>query len=364
MTVTVDIYIEDAADQIADYDTIRLYRGTDPSVYPFTGLPVTTATLVSTTLAYTLTDTNGTANSYYRYSLYNSSTTTESDQSEVINPAGLTLLRLRLEAARGAGVGFNGTCSETGTLTTLIDAALRDSGIDATFLEGAWIYRPDAAASGDRCRRVKASGFDATTGTLSFDRAYTNAPTSGEVYHVFLLQPPIDQTGAPYSWDRAVRDGLQRYWFVDQLNLGAGTSTRQTRFSLGTHASYVTRQRIRRVLLRTTDSNGIDTDVNADSNGRFWDYVENGPMTISLEIIPAPSTDQTVIVEVNRTDAQLFGDGDVTVADLEIARRAVVLAMYQEMNTLQPGKYAGEYQAALLDWNQHYEKPTGMVKGL
>jgi len=364
MSVTVDIYIEDAAVEIADYDTIRLYRGTDPSVYPFTGLPVATATLVSTTLAYTLTDANGTANSYYRYSLYNSSTTTESDQSEAINPAGLTLLRLRLEAARGAGVGFNGTCSETGTTTSLIDAALRDSGVDAKFLEGAWIYRPDAASSNDRCRRVKASGFEATTGTLSFDRAYTNAPTSGEVYHVFLLQPPIDQTAVPYSWDRAVRDGLQQYWFVDQLNLGTGTSTRQTRFSLGTHASYVTRKRVRRVLLRTTDSNGIQTDVNADNNGRSWNAVENGPMTLSVEIIPAPSTDQTVIVEVNRIDAQLFGDSDVTVADPEIARRAVILAMYQEMNVLQPGKYKGEYDAALFDWNQHYESPTGMVKGL
>lgn len=363
MPVTVSIAIEDIGTEIASYDTINLYRGTDPSVFPFTGLPVATTLLVTAQQDYSLTDDTGSANYWYRYTLYNSGTTAETAQSDPWAPDGITLLKLRLEAARQANVGFSGVCSEVGSLTTLVDAALRDTGVDTQFLEGAWIYRPNAAASGDRVRRVQKDGFTASSGTLTFDRPYTNAPQSGEVYQVFGLMPPIDQPGQGYSWDRAVRAGLSQCWFVDQVNIGTGSATtRQRKFPIAKYG--ITEGLIRRVLLRFTDTNGIDYDFDASREGWFWNVVENSA-DLAVELSSAPRPDQSVIVEVNRLDAALYNDADVTQAPFDYAWRAVVWQAYVNINLRQPGKYAGELAAAFADfqsWDQIY-RPSDIIRG-
>ena len=144
----------------------------------------------------------------------------------------IALEDLRIEAARQAGSGFSSTCTALGTTATLIDLKLVDQGVTVKFLEGAWIYRPDAAAAGDRVRRVKVDGFTVATGTLTIDRVWTNAPASAEVYHIFTLLPPIDQAGAAYSWDKAINDGLAHNYYRDEIVLGHGDERGAFRFNL------------------------------------------------------------------------------------------------------------------------------------
>ena len=361
-TITVKGYVEDIETALLTYTQIRLYSDTSPGG-DFTTL-ADTATLVADQEEYDLTDTAATSSTVWRFRLYNTTGPVQSELSPLIRPAALTMLRLRVEAARVASAGFDGTCTAAGTTTTLVDATLVDDGVDEAFLEGAWVYRPDAAAAGDRVRRVARQGFAPATGTLTFDRAYTNAPDEDEAYHVFNLLPPIDTRGQAYSWDRAIRDGLSGVWFVDQVNLGEGTSTATTDFDLAAHSSYLKKRMVRRVLKRRTDDNGNVTECDCSTNGGWWEIEDNGIGILTLRINPAPTTQESVIVEFNRTDADLWADTDVTLVPEPLAPAAVALAAYRWLNeTDQPGKYAREYAGALAAYRRmaRDSKPSDVV---
>lgn len=318
----VDCYVEDAASAIdLGYTAIKLYRDTTPTGSFTSAVSGGTATLAAATLRYTLTDATGASGTYfYRYTLTKADAT-ESPLSPLIAPAGLSLRRLRLEAAIQCGLAFSGTCSALGTPTTLIDAVLRDSGVDAAFLEGAWIYRPDAAATGDRVRRVAEDGFAAASGTLTVDRAWTNAPASAEEYHVYSGFSPIERAGESYSWDRATRDALRKTVFLDLVNLGVGDG-RTRRFSMAPYMGYVKRNSVIRVYRRTLDDDDRPEDMDAELGGGFWEYIDNaeGP---EIDVFPAPASDEYVVVQCSRSYEPLWLDTDVTSGPEALARLAV-----------------------------------------
>lgn len=359
--VTASVYVEDITTAIASFTTIRLYRDTAPTG-AFTSL-ATSATLVAATRSYTLTDSSGVAGGWYRYLLY---TATGPNQTQLSEPfqAQSTLRFIRTEALRQSGVGFDSTCSADGTTTTLIDASLIDTGIEADFLEGAWVYRPDAVATGDKVRRVKKDGYASSTGTLSFDRAYTNLPASGEAYQIYNFFPPIDQPGVAWSWDRSIRKGLDEAWFIDRVNLGLGTSTRQTRFSLAAWPD-ITERTIRRVYLEMTDTNSITTQQDANRSGRYTNVIANAG-SITLEAFPAPTTTQALWVEAVRRDSALYADTDVTNCPLPYAIAGAVLRVYERLRMLQPKAYDGEYEVALDEWRraQSTYRPEDYVGGI
>ena len=366
MSITVSVYCEDITTQLLSYDTIRLYS--DPSTGGTFATLVTTALLVAGQTEYDIVDTTGNANTYYRYSFYNSSTTAESQKSTVILPGGTTMLRLRVEAAQEGGLGYASVCSALGTTSLLTDASLGDSGIDAHYLEGAWIYRPNAVAAGDKLRRVATSGFVDTAPTgIKPSRAWTNAPANAEVYQIFNLAPPIDAPGEPYSWDRAIRGALTNIWFTDQLNLGVGTSSGQTRYSLGAYAAYTDEASLRRVLLRTTNAQGVITDTDCDKGGRYWNIIQNGPRDLSIEILPlAPLTTETVILDLNRTYEALYLDTDITTGPFALATKAVLRRLYKTMNDVHNQSYQGDYNHWNEEFRTEYQKyrPTAMLRGL
>ncbi len=365
MTVTVSIYCEDISTKLLTYDSFRLYRDTSPNG-AFSTL-VSTTTLVAAQTEYEVTDAAGTSDSFYRFAYYSTVSLILSDLSNVMQPGALTMRRLRLEAAREGGCAFAGTCSALGTTLLLKDDALLDSGVDAHFLEGSWIYRPDAAAAGDKLRRVAVSGFVTTAPVgLIPNRAWTNVPASGEVYQVFNLAPPIDWPGQAFSWDRAIRTALTNLWFIDQISLGVGTTLGKVRFDLSPYAAYVRRNDVRRVWYRSTDSNGIITDVDVDRNGRYWEPVENGDFGLSIDVYPAPLTTETVILEVNRTYEELYIDTDVTTGPLALAKAAVLFRFFESMNQLKDQTYGGELSLWKAAFAREYGKvkPTDIVRGI
>ena len=361
MAVTVRIPVEDIATVMLTYTSIKLYSSTSPTG---TFSLVTTITLAAATTLYSYSDSAGDANTVYQIEYYNATGPVTSSRSATFYASGTTLLRLRLEAARDAGAAFESTCSAVGTTTTLIDSNLQDMGIDTAFLEGAYIYRPNAATATDKVRRVKKDGYTVATFSLGVDRAWAIAPASGEVYHIFNFFPPIDRPGAAYSWDRAVREGLGLVWFVDQVNLGAGDGA-NPRVSLATWPEINTRT-IRRVFFRKTDATtGVITDVDMGKMGRYWQIVENAGVN-TLETSSPARTDQVIIVEAVRRDYALYLDTDVTLAPFKAATRAIMFAAYRTLNYLQPGKYAGEFALAASNWQLEREiiGPDDMVIGV
>lgn len=375
MTSSGNIYVENITDVLAGtgtfsvaYTSLRVYRGStsDPNTAVFTTL-VQTIPLVADQEQYTFDDASGTVNTIWRAWYYNTGTTANSALGPIIRAdQENTLLRLRIESAIEAGVGFAGVCSALGTTTTLIDAALRDEGIDTAFLEGAYIYRPDAAAAGDRVRQVKKDGFTVASGTLGIDRQWTNAPADAEVYHIFGLVPPIDRPGRAYSWDRACRDGLLEVMFPDDVILGDGDNS-ETRFSFAPHLGFVEEGYIRRVFLRFTNATtGVITDVDANTQQRFWKPVQNGPGSLSVDLWPPPVTDWVVWASVSRTDADLYTDTDVTAAPFVQAIRATVWKLFEQLNGMDKGKYAAEEAIARRRFLDAYGGPRqpAAVKGL
>lgn len=368
MSVPVTVYIEDIDSAIASYDRINLYRSFVSTDYPILDLPVATATLVAAQEQYTLTDLNGTADYGYRYTLYNSVSTDETDQSAWIEPGGVTLLRLVLEAAKYARRGFASVASQVGAANSLIDATLGDDGADEHFLEGNWIYRPDAAAA-DQLRRVQLSGFTTTPpAAVTPSRAWTNPPAQGETYHVYSLFPPFESGSQPYSWAMAARDALDNLYYVDQVNLGEGPALSGTtyRVSLDAFVGQVRRDDVRRVYGRTTDANGNVTDRDWDTSGYYWQAIEDGPGSVTLELYPAPGTDTTVIVEVSRTYDPMYAPADVLSGPLKLARLATIAKVYAQANETFDGRYQKQAESSRLAFLKEAArwKPKTMLRGI
>lgn len=119
-------------------------------------------------------------------------------------------------------MGFASVATGNGSTTTIVDAVLRDQGVTAKFLESLWIYfSQSGTAAADLVRRVQTDGFTIASGTLTWARTGETV-ASAEAYQVFALLPPIDQAGEPYSWDRAINDGLAECPMEDHIVLGRG----------------------------------------------------------------------------------------------------------------------------------------------
>ncbi len=144
----------------------------------------------------------------------------------------ISLADLRLEAVRQAHQGAAGTASATGTTSTLRDTKLLDVYLDSSALAHHWLYRRNATAAGDLLRRLGASPLDTSDGDLTPTRVWTNAPQSAEAYELYSLLPPIDHPAAPYSWLRAINDGLSRCYYLDHIALGRGDDEGKRRFEL------------------------------------------------------------------------------------------------------------------------------------
>lgn len=344
MAVEVSVYVEDPTTALLTYTTIRLYRATTPGA-DFTSL-VATAPLVANTRTYVITDSSGASGNWYRYTLYNPSGPLETEQSNPFQ-AGVSLSWLRMEAAIRAGAGFRGL-AEGGNLSSLIDSRLLDSGVDENFLAGCWVLRP-GSSDANRVRRLTAAPFSTSDGRLTIGRPWiSSAPTADSDYEIYMLLPPRDDTGVSYSWNRAVRDGLSMVTFEDEILItGNGTATS---FSLAAYAEVLRKDYIRRVLLRTTDTNGNTFDQDMRRNGHWWN-VRVDDRDMRLELGTTVSTSETIVIEYQREDAALYLDTDVTLAPSERAIRAATVAAFRWLN--RDGKYEMELRQAALEWERH-----------
>lgn len=112
-----------------------------------------------------------------------------------------TRLALIGEIATCDGLGFaTGVCSAAGTTTTILDTSA-DSPLqpsdDEGLYESAWA-KVSADSAGTplnvgEVRRVKDDGgYVPASGTLTLDRAFSNATTTTQTYQLFFGVPPID----------------------------------------------------------------------------------------------------------------------------------------------------------------------------
>lgn len=356
--ILVPIYIENIDELIEDYNQIRLYRDTIPN--GSFSEEIDTESLVEGVTLYELSDSTGTPNQWYVYDLYNTDSAVSTSQSPPFQTQGVTLRHVRMETAIEAGAGFRGTCTATGDVDELTDVALSDSGVDSSFLEGAWLYRPKAVAAGDRLRRV--SSFN--TGSLVPSRNWTNAPASGEQYEVFNLLPPVDAPGVAMSYDRVIRSALSRCWFVDEIVIGQGTEDGKDRFDVSSWP--ITKETLRGLLIRQYDQNtGYAIDRDAGILGRFYEYRDNG-LESFIDVMPPPGNLEYLVAQVNRAESSVYRDDDLVMTPLDLAVKASVFELFLTMERMQPGKFAGELNVARANYDDASWKhtPSNIVRGL
>jgi len=350
VTVSLTIYVEDPAAKLLSFTTIRLYRDSSPTG-TFATLAASAA-LVSGQTQYSFSDSGGTVDSWYRFQFYNATGPVVSDFGPAFQPTSFTLRTLRLAAARMAGSAFSGTCSSDGSSTSLVAKHLLNSGKDAHFHEGDWLYRPDASASGDKVRRIIESGFNTSTGAFSIPTgdAWSVLPATDEVYQVFGLFPPIAIDGESTCWDELIRQALRRLWVRDQIELGVGTTTGKTRYSVSAVAPYAHKLRVRQVWLRTFDDNDFPTDQLFGRVGTWWRMVDNAADGLFLDLSYAPATTEHVIIEVDRNYPALYADTDVVagtdgafdLATAAVARQALIAS--KQMGSQRWADVDGQYR--------------------
>lgn len=367
MSLLVRWYVEDPTTALEDYTHTRLYRDTSADG-AFSTL-VTTVAIVDGTEEYSYEDASGAATSWYRWSYYNSDTVTETAKGPAFRAGVMRLRDLRIECAMLLGAGFKGTADTGSTTAALRDALLGDALIDTNALEGAWIYRPDAASSANYLRRVAqaGTGFDGTD-DLTVTRAWTDSgPANGEEYHVFLLAPPIDVPGVDMSWDRGVRDGCRQTWFEDRVNVGRGTATGRTRFDLASWLNIAGPEQVLEVFTRYTDSTtGYYTDTSYSEGQRFWTFDRNGVDDTAIDLWPPPPSNEDVWVRVHRTFEVPYGDDDEVSGPAELMVAAGALATVRRLNVVRQNRYASEERDIRMYFEREYRRyrPKVAIVGL
>lgn len=346
MTITsaVQLYVEDIDGAMDEWTSLRLYRASSPDG---SFSLVTTIALVAGQHLYEYSDTGASVGSWYRQSYYDSGDASESAQGDPWQVDAVTLDAILEELVRQGDLGFSSTCTALGTTTTLIDATLRDYGQDAHYLEGFWIYRPDAAAAGDRVRRVTRSGFTTASGTLTVVRAWTNAPASSERYFALSLLPPFDAAGAGYTWARAIREGIKECYVHERIYVGLGDGETAD-FDLSPYQGMLREEDIEAVwLVRTPATSPPTPDIDCGKQGRFYDLIRNG-QALTLRLSVLPSDNQAVWVEGDRQFEIPYAATDTTSCPLTLAAKAALWQGYKKLND--QGKYQRELDSAYAEF--------------
>lgn len=120
---------------------------------------------------------------------------------------------------------------------------------------------------------------------------------------------------------------------------------------------------LRRVLIRTYDSDGNYVDKDADEMGRFTERWMDGSK-LHVRVYPQPVSNEYVVAELDRPYPSLVADDDVTDCPMEWAFKAAIWKVYQKLNSTPAtlGKYKGEAQAAFEDWYMAYVPPSPFVR--
>lgn len=140
-----------------------------------------------------------------------------------------TLQTIRRNFGRELG-GFLTSYTTSGTTTTLVDTTfnLKSSISSEKTYKDWWVLRPNAADTGDKVRRV--ASYAPSSGTLTVDLAYTNAPTV-ELYELYAMaEPSVDMP----LW---INHALQKCFVVVELTLSPTANA--IRHSLASAASWL-----------------------------------------------------------------------------------------------------------------------------
>jgi len=293
MPANIYITIEDITIQLATYTQLRLYRsGTLGGTYS----EVTTETLVAGQYHYPIVDPTGSANVWYKYTLYNPTGPVESDYSNVFRPRGTTRLRIRQRALGEyrAGIPILAVAGSTTELWKTSDYRVASELFRSGKHVGSWIMPTAAAVSAiEGATRYVLANSTPASGELSVE-PWSDAPQAGDEAELHWLVSPDE-------WNDAIIRGLGRYWYLDRIPL-VGVSN-QNEYDLSTFP-WLHKYNLHGVWYFPTGSS-IEQPWTGDGK---WYGVRDDRGTLTLSIYPPIDASTTLYLECSRPTAPLYTD--------------------------------------------------------
>lgn len=326
------------------FDKMRLYRA---STRGGTYTLVTTVTLVSGTTTYSYTDSSGLTSSWYKVTLYNSSTTNETniDEAEPFPAARdlTTLQELRRKVVRNFGGEVYTPSAFAAQTVTLPDVA--DSGDDSDYFTGWHIYRPGAASSDDYDRRVTTEA----AGVLTHGgRAYSDVTVGSESVELCNLDIPLTVL------NDKIGDGLLDTRFLSRYEFG--TTAGYLQYSLPNFVEgpeYVVEAWIR---FGTTVSSYRWEQLSAA--GRWW-KVRGSNFQCVLDINPSRGDDEVLALDVWRPGEKLDSETDFTVVQPKWAEAAAMVSVLNYLITRDIARHRESNYGPLLEvWTKELRKQS------
>jgi len=346
----VNSVIGTAANQ---FNTMRLYRASSRGG---TYALVTTITLVASTTRYEYSDTSGLTSSWYKVTLYNSVTTTETALAEAEPfPAArdiTTRKELRQKVIKNLG-GDPFTLTALAAQSATVTEAL-DTGDDADAFVGYHLYRPDSASAADNDRRVTAEA----AGVLTHGgAAYSDTTVGSETVELM----PIDISFS--TLNEKIGDGLRNTRWLYRYEFGTESGTKQ--YSLPNFVEgeeYVVDG-----WLRFGQTASAYTWDKLEGAGKWW-RVHGSNFQCVLNISPSQGDNAVVALDVWRAGEPLDSETDFTIVHPQWAEAAAMVSVIEHLITRDVVRHATSVYAPLLDiWTKklrQYSRKHGPTPGL
>ena len=346
----VDAIIGTAANQ---FDKMRLYRASSRGG---TYALVTTITLVAATTRYEYSDTSGLTSSWYKVTLYNSSTTTETsvDEAEPFPAARdlTTRKELRQKVVKNFG-GYVMTPTAFAAQTATLTEAL-DTGDDEDQFVGWHIYRAGAASSADYDRRCTAE----SAGVLTHGGAAYADTTVGSEY-VEIVPVDIDLN----TLNEKIGDGLRNTRWLYRYEMGTESGTRQ--YSLPNFVEG--EEYVVDAWLRSGSTAHQYTWDKLEGMGRWW-RVHGSNFQCTLSISPSQGDNHVIALDVWRPGDPLDSETDFTVVHPQWAEAAAMVSVLEFLITRDVARHSTSPYGPMLDiWTKklrQYSRKHGPTPGM
>ena len=310
----VDVYVtvEDITSKLLTYESVELHRSdTLGGAYAL----VETEALVAGTFYYTINNSDGDLNKWYKYRFHHDTGPVNSGFSNPFRVDGVTRLRGRQAALAkyGAGVVIVADGGSTSVAQTA-DYRVKTSLFRTDRGKGTWLL-PTTGGNSDKPRIIK-----------------TTAPSAGQ-FTVLPLWPDVIASGDevewhwladPTEWNNALNRGLARYWYVERVPL-VGVAN-QEEYSLAVLPFLRDKEQVHDV--RWYPTSGLDVDESFGVDGRWWRIREDVGV-LTLQIHPTIAATQTLYLETTRPMPPLYTDASA--APPNAAEELVAALCYDEV---------------------------------
>ena len=248
-----------------------------------------------------------------------------------------TLEQLRTALALAVSRLFSGTATG-GTTTTLIDTSGLQRYTETDTLAGAYLYIEDTTddlAPEGESRRIES--YNASTQTITVDRAFSAAPESDDTYEIYLAPLTLDQ------WDGCINDAIKGAW--PELFTPATedvTPDGSDSHNLSANAD--------RVLGAEITFSGSYAGYPAQPLLQWYTTGDPGSLVLKLSR-PVPSTDRTIrVLTGQKFDA--LAAGESTSLDPQYVIDAARVQFYQRMADASRQSDQGSFLRLMAHWQE------------